>query len=122
MPPQRSILDPLRLCEDRLQVIAAFEAFAVDLVDVLGARRARGEPAAGGDHLDAADRRVVARRFVKHPRDRGPRELSGLQLPRREFAGRLLLLGVAGALDGVVGRGPLRTPSTKAPFRLPSPV
>ena len=35
------------------------EALGVDLVDVLGARRPRGEPAVGRRHLDAADGRAV---------------------------------------------------------------
>src|SRR5690606_25422508 len=57
--PQRRVDDSLRLGKDRLQVAAAFEAFAVDLVDVLGTGRSCGEPAVVGDHLDTADRRVV---------------------------------------------------------------
>ena len=40
------------------------KALGVELVDVLGARRAGGEPAVLGDDLDAADRRVVAGRLA----------------------------------------------------------
>ena len=45
------------------QMLLVPETFAVDLVDVLGARRTRGEPAAVRDDLDAADgrRRCPAR-------------------------------------------------------------
>src|SRR5690606_24463570 len=98
---ERRVYDALRLGEDRLQVVAAFEAFAVDLVDVLGARRPRGEPAGFGDHLDAADRRVVAGRPVQYARDRGTREPVGLQLFRREPAEGLLLPGAGRRLDAV---------------------
>ena len=44
-----------------LQMVLTAEAFGVDLVDVLGAGGPGGEPAALGDHLDAADGRAVAR-------------------------------------------------------------
>ena len=40
--------DRLRLLEHEAQVIRAPEAFGIDLVDVLGARRACGEPGACG--------------------------------------------------------------------------
>ena len=53
----------------RAQVLAAAEAFGVDLVDVFGAGRPRGEPAALRDHLDAADRIAVARRIGQDPLD-----------------------------------------------------
>src|SRR3546814_15454128 len=101
LPLQRRVHDPLRLGEDRLQVVAALEAFAVDLVDVLGARRTRGEPAAVGNHLDAADRRVVAGRLVPHFADRGAREIVGRQLPRRGFGKSLFLLRAGGSLTRV---------------------
>ena len=44
------------------EVLGPLERLGVDLVDVLGARRAGGEPRRLGGHLEAADRRVVARR------------------------------------------------------------
>ena len=64
----RPVDDRLRFAQDALQVILAAETLGVDLVDVLGARRPRGEPAAPRDHLDAADRRAVARRVGEHGR------------------------------------------------------
>src|SRR3546814_16108395 len=82
---ERRVDDSLRLCEDRLQVVAAFEAFAVDLVDVLGARRPRGEPAAVGNPLYAAYRRVVARRLFPNPADRRPRALRSFSVAPPEF-------------------------------------
>src|SRR3546814_13571077 len=113
---ERRVDDSLRLCEDRLQVVAAFEAFAVDLVDVLGARRTRGEPVAVGNHLDAADRRVVSRRLCQHFADRRARELCGLSRPRREFVNRVFLLSPGGRLDAVQSRP--REAVAKTTYRL----
>jgi len=42
-PAQRPSHDRLRLLDDGLQVLLALEALGVQLVDVLGARRAGGE-------------------------------------------------------------------------------
>src|SRR5690606_35832568 len=95
--PQRRVDDSLRLGKDRLQVAAAFEAFAVDLVDVLGTGRSCGEPAVVGDHLDTANRRVVAGRLVEHLADGRARQRVGPQLAGLEFCQPLLL--------GLVGRG-----------------
>ena len=54
--------DRVRVLLDATEVIGTAEALGVDLVDVLGPRRAGREPAVLGDDLDAADRRAVARR------------------------------------------------------------
>src|SRR5690606_2156830 len=101
---ERRVHDPLRLGEDRLQVVAAFEAFAVDLVDVLGARRPRGEPAVVGNHLDAADRGVVAGGLVQYLPDRRPGERVRFQLGGCELRQRLLLLRAGRRLDAVEER------------------
>ena len=61
--------------KDRVQVRPVLETFRVNLVDALRAGRARGEPAAIGGHLQAADRRVVARSVGQLARDRLAREL-----------------------------------------------
>ena len=53
--------DFLRLAHDGVQVGLVLETLGVDLVDVLGAGGPGREPAACGDDLQAADRRVVAR-------------------------------------------------------------
>ncbi len=58
-----------------VQVRPVLETFRVNLVDALRAGRARGEPAAIGGHLQAADRRVVARSVGQLARDRLAREL-----------------------------------------------
>ncbi len=62
LAPERRADDLARFGEDRVQVIDALEALGVDLVDVLGAGRARGEPAVLGHDLQPADRRPVAGR------------------------------------------------------------
>ena len=58
---QRALHDLLRLLDDPVEVLLAAERLGVDLVDVLGAGRARREPAARADDLEAADRGAVAR-------------------------------------------------------------
>src|SRR5688572_17334668 len=57
---ERAGNDLLRLGHDCVQMLGVFEAFGVDLVDVLRAAGAGGEPAVWGDDLEPADRRVVA--------------------------------------------------------------
>ncbi len=47
---------------DLFQVVGAAKTFGVNLVDIFGAGRTGGEPAAFGDHFDAADRIAIARR------------------------------------------------------------
>src|SRR5678815_2556467 len=66
---QCAIDQALRLTEEDAQMLLAAKALAVDLVDVLGPRRPGGEPASGGDHLDAADRGLVAGRAIEHGLD-----------------------------------------------------
>ncbi len=77
------------------------EAFGVDLVDRLGAGRPRGEPAAGGDRLDAADRRAVAGRLVQHLLDLLARQLVALHLRGRQPGQLRFLLGRGGCVDAV---------------------
>src|SRR4029079_1685042 len=96
--------DRLRLLQDPLQVVGAGEALGVDLVDVLGARRPRRVPAALGDHLDAADRRAVARRLVEHALDLLAGELARAELVGSERRELLLLRGVRRRLDTVGDR------------------
>src|SRR5882757_2617665 len=52
----------LRVVLDLPQMILTAKTFRIDLVDVLGARGPRGEPAVVGRDLDAAERLAVARR------------------------------------------------------------
>ena len=53
--------DALGLLHDGLEVGGSLEALGIDFVDVFGAGGPGGEPAVGGDHLQAADGSVVAR-------------------------------------------------------------
>src|SRR3954471_21825945 len=69
--------DRLRLVHDRVQVRLVAEALRVDLVDVLGARGPRCEPAVRGHDLEAADLGAVAGRLHQLRRDRLARELVG---------------------------------------------
>ena len=60
------------------EMFLALEAFRVDFVDVLGAGRARGEPAVLRRHLEAVYRRSVARRVGQLRRYLLAREASRL--------------------------------------------
>src|SRR5690606_12419854 len=77
--------DRLRLRDDGVQVVLAAEALRVDLVDVLGAGRARREPAVLGDDLETADR--AARGRLRQAREDG---LAG-EAARRDGVRRELL-------------------------------
>src|SRR4051795_2741017 len=89
---------------DPRQVLRALEALGVDLVDVLRAGRARGEPAALGDDLEAADRRAVAGRLREPLRDRVARQLRRGDVACRELAQLRLVLRGAGDVDARVRR------------------
>src|SRR6185437_10178498 len=95
----RGVDDLLRLVEQALQVGLVLEAFGVDLVDRLGTRGARSEPAVGGDRLDAADRRAVAGRLVQHLLDLLARQLVALHLRWRQPGQLRFLLGRGGRVD-----------------------
>src|SRR2546423_10883549 len=57
---QRVADDLLGLGHYGIQVRLVLEALRVDFIDILSAGRPGGKPAAGRDHLQAADRGVVA--------------------------------------------------------------
>src|SRR4051795_3280486 len=59
----------LSLLLNRLQVLGAAKTLRIDLVDVLGARGPRGEPAEIGFDLDAAERLAVAGRLAQRGAD-----------------------------------------------------
>src|SRR6185312_4984774 len=80
---QRRVHHRLRFLQQALEVRLVLEALGVDLVDRLGAGGARGEPAAGGGGLDAADRGAVAGGLVDHLHDLLAGQRVGLQLVRR---------------------------------------
>ncbi len=81
--------DRLRFLLDALQVVAAAKTFGIQLVDLLRARRARGEPALRGDNLQSADGRAVAGRTGEHGLDRVAGQVSRCQWPAaKAFAAR----------------------------------
>src|SRR5208283_1804518 len=84
--------DLARLFLDGGQVLGSAEGFGVQLVDVFGAGRTGGEPAGRRDHLESADRRVVARRGGQRRDDLLARELFGRHVRRGQTSQRRLLL------------------------------
>ena len=88
----------LRVLDDAAQVVLALKALGIDLVDILGAGRAGGEPAVRGHHLQPADGRAVARRRGEHARDRLAGQLGGRgSAPATSCASSAFCSGVAGA-------------------------
>src|ERR1022692_3618966 len=104
MSLQRAVNDVLRFARQKAQVVRAAKALDVDLVDILRARWARGKPSACGNHLDTADRRVIAGRTIEHLVDRLAGQLGNLHLFRRELRELLFLLGSRRRLDSVGNR------------------
>src|SRR5690349_6568016 len=68
--PLRVADDLLCFVQDCLQVLLVLEAFGVDFVDRLGARRARCEPSIARDDFEAANRGAVPRRAREFGDDR----------------------------------------------------
>ena len=89
-----------------LQVIGALEGLRVDLVDVLGAGRAGGEPGVLRDHLQPADGRSVAGRLGQLGGDGLPGQLGCGDVRRRQFAECSLLLPRGSGVDPGVHRVP----------------
>ena len=52
--------ESVRIVLNPLQVILAAEAFRINLIDILRSRWPGGKPATPGDHLNSADRFVIA--------------------------------------------------------------
>ena len=89
--------DLLSLGDDGVEVRRVLEALGVDLVDVLRARRPGGEPAARGDDLQPADRRVVAGRRGQLRQDRLAGQARRLDRVGRQLQQAAFCSGVAGA-------------------------
>ena len=85
------------------QVLGAAEALGVHLVDVLGARRARSEPAALGHDLQPAERRPVAGASVSRAMIGSPASSDARHVARRELAQLRLRLRRGGDVDPRVG-------------------
>ena len=98
---ERGVDDSLRLAHDHLQMCGILETFRVDLVDVLGAGRPCGEPAAGRTHLDPADRRIVAGRTIEDLLDFFAGEFAELEIGRGKLAEPGALRRIRGRLDAI---------------------
>ena len=85
-PPRAALTTSLASACTRARWSGALEGLGIDLVDVLGAGGAGGEPRALGRHLEAADRGAVARGRGQLARDRLPGK--GRRRRRRRGRGR----------------------------------
>ena len=83
-------------------MIRSPKALGVNLIDVLGPRRARGKPAACGRHLQPADGSVVARRASENGFYFFAREFGDPDFPGREFSQQFLLFRRGRCLDAVI--------------------
>jgi hypothetical protein len=101
--------DFLCLLDDRFEMVGAFQAFCVKLVNILRARRACRKPAAVRDHFQPTDRGVIARGFCEFCRDRLARQFGGRDGFRRQFFEQILLFGRSCRIYArVLGRAELR--------------
>src|SRR5689334_19302962 len=99
----------LRLGLHTTQVLGAAITLGVDLVDILGAGRSRGEPPAIGHHLQSTDRRAVPRRLREDRLYLPARELLRLHLLGLEVREQLLLRRRRGRVDTLEQRLAERT-------------
>src|SRR5262249_24800846 len=93
-----------RLLLDLREVLGAAEALGVELVNVLGSRQARREPAAVGYDLDPADRVAAAGGGGEDGADRLAGELAHVDVLRRDAGERRLLGGGGVDVDPIVDR------------------
>lgn len=89
----------LRFGHQLLEVVIAEEAFGVDLVDVLSARRTRGEPTVLGHDFQTANGLIVARCMAEDALDLLACQLGRGDLFRRQLAQQCLLLRVGLGVD-----------------------
>src|SRR5579872_7210639 len=82
----------------------ALKAFGINFVDIFSARRPRGEPAAGCDHLQSADGCVVSRGVGQLGRNRLTREARFLDAIGRELLEPRPLFGRSRRVDASVLR------------------
>src|SRR5258708_40233610 len=103
---ERRIHDALRLGDQSVQMAGIVKALSVDLVNILGSRRPRGEPTAARGDLDAADGCIVAGRRSKDLIDRLAGELRDPHLLAVELAELFLLLRICRGVHAIgVHRG-----------------
>src|SRR5262245_6940335 len=99
----RAIDQRLRLPYESVEVRLVLEALRVDLVDVLGARRPRREPSAGGHDLQTADGRAVAGGLREFRGDSIAAERLLFDVVGRQPLQSDLLLSRGGRVDARVG-------------------
>src|SRR5205807_2711160 len=94
----------LGLAHEDLEVALILEALRVDLVDVLGAGGPGGKPSAEGYHLQAVDRRIVARSARELGGDRLAGQRRGLDGLGRQLREPSLLVGRRRRVDARIAR------------------
>src|SRR6266566_5467024 len=94
--------DFLGLAHNRVQVGLILEAFRINLIDALGARRPGRKPAAGRYDIQATYRGVVSRREGQLGFDRLTRKSRCLYGFRRQLPQLCLLLGRGWRVDACV--------------------
>src|SRR5580704_9483426 len=98
---ERRIHDALRLGDQPVQMPGAMKALGVDLVDILGSRRPRGEPTATRGDLHAADGCIVPRSVRQNLIDRLAGEFRDPHLLPVELAELFLLLRVCRGVHAI---------------------
>src|SRR6267142_3661212 len=98
---ERRVHDVLRLGDQPVQMPGAMKALGVDLVNIFGSRRPRGEPTAARGDLDAPDGRIVAGRRSQDLIDGLAGELRDPHLLPVELAELLLLLRVCRGVHAI---------------------
>src|SRR5882672_851826 len=98
---ERRVHDVLRLGDQPVQMAGVMKALSVDLVNIFGSRRPRGEPTAARSDLDAADGRIVAGCVSQNLIDRLAGELRDPHLRTIELAELFLLLRVCRGVHAV---------------------
>ena len=96
----------LGFLQDAAQMIRSLETLRINLVNVFRPGRTRREPAARGRHFQPADGSAVARRLGKDSLDFFARQFGDLDLLRREFRQKFLLIRSGWRLDKVIAGSP----------------
>src|SRR6202163_3909976 len=86
------------------QMLLAYKAFRVDLVDILGSGRPCGKPSVFRHHLDAAERLIVAGSSIQRRAHRLAGKLLDGELLRRQRLQQILLRDRRARVDPVTER------------------
>src|SRR5258708_19724444 len=98
---ERRVHDTLRLGDQSVQMPGVMKALGVDLVNIFGSRRPRGEPAAARRDLDTADGCIVAGSMSQNLIDGLAGELRDPPFFAVQLARLFLLLGVCRGVHAV---------------------